>query len=226
MATYAAMVDIMNQSIGRLMRALERLGIADDTLVLFMSDNGGCAENIGKKSDAVPATPESFMGYHLPWANVSNTPFRPYKHWAHEGGIATLHVAHWPSGVQAEPGSVTHQVGHIVDIMATAVDVAGTAYPGSYNGRSITPLEGKSLKPIFEGRSRPGHSMLFWSTKGTGPSAKDGGSSPPGATLRGNSARSTATTGHSSPTVFAGRSTTWKRTGQSSTTLLCSARRR
>ena len=166
MATYAAMVEIMDQGIGRLMQTLERLGIAEDTLVLFMSDNGGCAENIGRNSDATPGTPESFVGYHLPWANVSNTPFRLYKHWVHEGGIATPLIAHWPNGIQAEPGSVTHQVGHITDIMATTLDVAGTTYPGLLNGRSITPMEGESLLPILEGKERRGHDMLFWEHEG------------------------------------------------------------
>ena len=166
MATYAAMIEVMDQGIGRVMRTLERLGIADNTLVLFISDNGACAETAGRGSEAVPGTPESFVGYHLPWANVSNTPFRLYKHWVHEGGISTPLIAHWPDGLEAEPGSITHEVGHIVDIMATAVDVADASYPGMHDGRSITSLEGESLVPLLKGRSRPGHSMLFWEHEG------------------------------------------------------------
>ena len=165
MATYAAMVDIMDQGIGRLMNTLGRLGIAEDTLVLFLSDNGACAEAVGKDSEAVPGTPGSFLGYHLPWANVSNTPFRLYKHWVHEGGIAAPFIAHWPDGLQASPGSVTHQVGHVKDLMATVVDAADATYPGVYDGRSVTPMEGTSLMPILEGDERePG--PLFWEHEG------------------------------------------------------------
>jgi arylsulfatase A-like enzyme len=105
------------------------------------------------------------MSYGLPWANASNTPFRRYKHWVHEGGIATPFIAYWPAGIK-KPNVTTRQVGHIVDVMATCLDVAGAGYPRNFKGGDITPLEGKSLLPILRGETRPGHEALFWEHEG------------------------------------------------------------
>jgi len=161
MAVYAAQISRMDYNIGRLLAKLRELGAEDHTLVLFLADNGGCAERIERgQPGALPGGPDSFTSYGLPWANASNTPFRLYKHWVHEGGIATPLVAYWP-GVIRKPGSITHQTGHVIDLMATCLDAAGAAYPA---GR--TPLEGKSLLPVFQGRERRPHEAIFWEHEG------------------------------------------------------------
>ena len=168
MAVYAAQVDRMDRNIGRLLKKLEGMGILENTLILFLSDNGGCAEGgtwgFDRKKGKL-GTDESFSSYGLSWANASNTPFRLYKHWVHEGGISTPLIAHWPA-VIGKGGGITSQVGHLVDIMATLVDVAHARYPGTYKGRKILPLQGKSLLPVFQGKEREGHDALFWEHEG------------------------------------------------------------
>ena len=166
MAVYAAQVDRMDQNIGRLLKKLDELGAAENTLILFLADNGGCAEVVDRGKPGVPPGPaDSFLSYGLPWANASNTPFRLYKHWVHEGGIATPLIAHWPARIKPG-GTLTPQVGHLVDIMATCCDVAGVEYPKTYDGREVTPLEGRSLAPIFDGRQREPHKAIFWEHEG------------------------------------------------------------
>jgi len=166
MAVYAAQIDRMDQCIGRIMETIRNLGAESNTLVLFLSDNGGCAEQVNRGQPGVPPGPrESFLSYGLPWANASNTPFRRYKHWVHEGGIATPLIAYWPTVIK-KGGALTHQPGHLIDIMATCLDVAGAEYPTEHDGRKLTPLEGKSLLPIFKGRHRPGHDAIYWEHEG------------------------------------------------------------
>lgn len=174
MAVYAAMVGRMDQNIGCVLDTLEATGALDNTLILFVSDNGASAEGIGIEEDQVgtdsgtpPGGPDSHQGYLMPWANVSDTPFRMYKHFTQEGGIATPLIAHWPAGMpEAQKGSVTDAEGHVMDIMATALDVTGVDYPAVYGGREITPPEGKSLLPVFERGRRAGHDMIFWEHEG------------------------------------------------------------
>jgi arylsulfatase A-like enzyme len=165
MAVYAAMVDRMDQGIGRVFEALKKKGAEENTLVLFLSDNGGCHENIeGRKLNQPgkePGERGSYVAYRRPWANASNTPFRLFKHWIHEGGIATPLIARWPKGI-AKHGTITQQVGHITDIMATCVDLSEADYPSTYKGKPITSLEGKSLGPIFQGEMREPHDTLCW----------------------------------------------------------------
>jgi len=167
MAVYAAQVDRMDQGIGRLLAKLREIGKLDDTLIMFLTDNGGCAEAIDRGQKGVPPGPvDSFLSYHLPWANASNTPFRLYKHWVHEGGISSPFIVHWPSVIK-DRGKLTSQVGHTIDLMATCLDVAGGEYPRIFNGKEIQPFEGKSLLPIFEnvgGASVP--RVLFWEHEG------------------------------------------------------------
>jgi arylsulfatase len=166
MAVYAAQIDRMDQNIGRILKKLDDLGAADNTLILFLADNGGCAEEVNRGKAGVPPGPaDSFLSYGLPWANASNTPFRLYKHWVHEGGIATPLIARWPARIR-QGGTLTPQVGHLVDLMATCCDVAGAAYPKTYNGKEIIPLEGRSLAPIFDGRERPPHETICWEHEG------------------------------------------------------------
>lgn len=165
MAVYAAMVDRMDQGIGRILETLEANGVMDRTLVLFLSDNGGCAESIEGRNLHDPEAPVgargSYVAYREPWANASNTPFRRYKQWTHEGGIATPFIAHWPAGIE-QPGRIAGHVGHVIDVMATVLDVAGVAYPDSLGGRPLLPLEGQSLAPLFRGRAPEGHDALYW----------------------------------------------------------------
>ncbi len=165
MAVYAAQIDRMDRNIGRLLARLEEMGVTRNTLVFFLSDNGGCAEEIRRPEDPAAAigTAGSFASYGLPWANASNTPFRLYKHWVHEGGIATPLIVRWPAGLRRS--GLVHEPGHVVDLMATCLDVAGVEYPRTFQGRGIEPLDGRSLRPLFEGRTvaeRP----LFWEHEG------------------------------------------------------------
>jgi len=168
MAVYAAQVDRIDQNVGKLVRYLKEHELFDNTLILFLSDNGGSHEGGPwgfTRSKAPIGTPDSFASYGRSWANASNTPFRMFKHWVHEGGIATPLIAHWPGKI-ANPGGFTDAVGHVIDIMATCCDLAGAEYPKTCNGRPITPLEGRSLVPIFTGRSQQGHEQLFWEHEG------------------------------------------------------------
>jgi arylsulfatase len=161
MAIYAAQIDRMDQGIGRLLATIEKRGQLDNTLIMFLADNGGCAEeNIGGENANLPGPADSFTSYRTPWANASNTPFRLYKHWVHEGGISTPFIAHWPGRIR-KANSITHQTGHIIDVMATCADVGGSKYPGA----PIQPLEGKTLTPIFEGRQRR-EQPLYWEHEG------------------------------------------------------------
>ena len=166
MAVYAAQIDRMDQGIGKILAKLRELSIDRDTLGMFLSDNGGGAAEIDAGKPGAPAGhADSYMAYGRAWANASNTPFRLFKRWVHEGGIATPFIAYWP-GVIKQRGSITHQVGHVIDLMATCLDVAGVEYPSTYQGRVILPLEGKSLLPIFRGKDRAGHDYLFWEHEG------------------------------------------------------------
>jgi len=166
MAVYAAQIDRMDQNIGRILAKLKEMGVEKNTLVMFLSDNGGCAEVIDKGTPGVPAgDKDSFLSYGLPWANASNTPFRLYKHWVHEGGISTPLIVRWPAMVR-KGGEITHQVGHITDVMATCVDVAGATYPTEFKGKEITRTAGKSLVPIFQGQQRAARDAIFWSHEG------------------------------------------------------------
>jgi len=184
MAVYAAMIDRMDQGIGRIVEQLKKSGQDENTLVLFLSDNGGCAEEIpaswsdrfpektragkpaqvGNNPAVLPGPDGVYQSYGLPWANASNTPFRLYKHWVHEGGIATPLVVRWPAVISKS--AITHQPGHVIDIMATCLDVAGVDYPKKFQGREIVALEGRSLLPVFQGKTRPAHDALFWEHEG------------------------------------------------------------
>ena len=165
MAVYAAQIDRMDQGIGRIVAALEETGRRENTVVMFLCDNGGCAERIDRGTPGVPAGgADSFLSYGLAWANASNTPFRRFKHWVHEGGISTPLVVNWPA-VILEP-RIVEAPGHVIDLMATCVDLAAATYPAQRGDQAITPLEGRSLRPIFEGRKRAGHDAIFWEHEG------------------------------------------------------------
>ena len=154
MAVYAAQIDCMDQNIGRLLDKLEEMGVEENTLVMFLADNGGCHEEL-HRGPGPPGPKDGFHSYGRSWANASNTPFRRYKHWVHEGGIATPLIAYWPAVIGKD--QITGEVGHVVDLMATCLDVAGTEYPETVEGRDIVPLEGRSLLGVFKGQPRPVH---------------------------------------------------------------------
>jgi len=169
MAVYAAMISRMDYGIGRVLDTLRKRGMEDNTLVLFVSDNGGCHERIRKdklsKPGALPGDRGSYVAYERNWANASNTPFRLFKHWCHEGGIATPLIARCPALIP-EKGALAHQVAHITDILPTCLEAAGVKYPESFDGHPITPTVGKSLVPIFDGKTRQPHERLYWEHEG------------------------------------------------------------
>ena len=149
METYAAMIDRVDQNIGRLLAALEKTGRARNTLVLFLSDNGSCAETPGGSDGSQLPGPEEFYCHVGPdWAFAQNSPFRRYKSFMHEGGIATPLIARWPAVIQA--GGITNTPGHVVDFMPTFLEMAGAPYPETHRQQKIRPLEGVSLLPVLK----------------------------------------------------------------------------
>ncbi|ANN77926.1 arylsulfatase [Bordetella flabilis] len=199
MEVYAAQIDRMDQGIGRILAALEETGKLENTLVIFLADNGACAEDIpenvtvdelvnklmiakshtrdgkpvrfGNEPSIMPGPEDTYQSYGTAWANLSNTPFRLYKHWTHEGGISTPLICHWPEGI-AEKGGIRHTPGYLPDIMATILDITGAEYPAEWEGNAIAPLEGTSLRPAFDadadadagaGAARP---PMFWEHEG------------------------------------------------------------
>ena len=205
MEVYAAMVDSMDRGIGQVVAELKKRREFDNTLIMFLQDNGGCAEGMGRGANVndrwvgaikdrkpmgpdelqpniwppmktrdgrpvrggptvMPGPADTYIGYGINWANVSNTPFRLYKHWVHEGGISTPLVVHWPQRVKAK-GKLRHQPGHLIDIMATCVDVAGAEYPAQFKGSRITPMEGRSLVPAFDDKPIE-REAIYWEHEG------------------------------------------------------------
>jgi arylsulfatase A-like enzyme len=190
MEVYAAMISRMDKSIGRIVDELEDKKILENTLILYLSDNGASAETVKRFSDnsqydtlttspvyepmnpdelqtrmsprqnragfpvvvnskrVMAGSDQTFHTYGPAWANVSNTPFRQYKQWVHEGGISTPLIAHWPAKIK-DHGQIRRQIGHVVDIMATLVDISGADYPENYNGQPILQMEGKSLMDVI-----------------------------------------------------------------------------
>lgn len=185
MAVYAAMIDRMDQSVGRVLAALQQLGQFDDTLIFFLSDNGGCAEmmaedgwakwypavtldgrniQMGNRPGLRPGGPLSFMSYDLPWANVSNAPFRLFKHWVHEGGISTPMIVHWPARLRG--ALVQHAACHVTDILPTILEATGSTYPSEMGGHPLQKLDGQSLMPLLEGKPWLREQPIFWEHEG------------------------------------------------------------
>jgi arylsulfatase len=181
MAVYAAQVDCLDRGIGRIVEKLRELGKLENTLLLFLSDNGGCSEDItgkdrwqeddipkktadgrpiriGNNPSIVPGPADTFASYGIEWATLSNTPFRRYKSWVHEGGISTPMIVHWPQGLRKT--GLIHDTAHLIDLLPTCLEVAG----GDYRGAQ--PLEGKSLLPILRGDAAPWNRVLFWEHEG------------------------------------------------------------
>ena len=164
MAIYAAMIDRVDQSIGRLREKIEALGETENTLILFASDNGSSGED-AERNAQIQSGPLGSFGYWASlgrdWANVSNTPYRLFKNNSHEGGICTPLIAYWPQGIQ-RPGRISHFRGHFIDIMTTLVDITSSTYPRTLDGKRIVPMQGVSLKPVFQGSNQPRQEPLFW----------------------------------------------------------------
>ncbi len=190
MAVYAAQIDRLDQNIGKIVNKLKQAGIENDTLILFMSDNGGNLEELhdpgplglsplfmphethdgrlvhmGNDPKRMPGSDDTYQSLGIPWANVSNTPFKMYKHYTQEGGISTPLIAHWPAMIKQGTNALTHQIGHETDIMATFLDAAGITYPGNFHGHEILPTVGKSLIPVFQGKTREDRT-IFWEHEG------------------------------------------------------------
>ncbi len=164
MAVYAAQVDRMDQAIGRVLAKIKELGEEENTLVIFLSDNGASPYDHGKVTarkieSLLDGT--SNLGYGLGWANASETPFRHYKRNMFNGGSSTACIASWPAVVK-QPGGITDQRAHIIDLMATIVDVGGGKWPAEISGEKIAPLPGKSLRPILLGEQRAAHETLYF----------------------------------------------------------------
>lgn len=190
MAVYAAQIECLDRNIGKIISKLKEQNVFDNTLILFMSDNGGNLEELGgtgplgrspifiphetldgelvhagNDPDITPGGPATYQSIGIPWGNVANTPFRMYKHYTHEGGISTPLIAHWPQGIRLGENAISHQVGHETDIMPTLMDLAGIRYPIEHNGNRILPTVGTSLVPVFSGRPRSERSY-FWEHEG------------------------------------------------------------
>lgn len=182
MAVHAAMIDRMDQGIGRIIKALKETGRLDNTLIIFLSDNGASPENAmaygpgfdrpgetrtGEKilyplaKDVMPGPQTTFTSIGQRWANVANTPYEYAKAESYEGGVRTPMIAFWPAGLKTQKGGFTNTTGHVMDFMATFVELAGAKYPSQYKGNTIKPMQGKSLVPAFKSATAPGHSVLF-----------------------------------------------------------------
>ena len=160
MAVYCAMIDRVDQNLGRLFAKVKELGEWDNTLIMFLTDNGACPEQPNTTPDIPPGPVESYRTVSVGWANASNTPYRKFKSTDYEGGTRTPFIAHWPSVIK--PSTMTDQVGHIIDISATFMDITGAEYPKEIAGRKTKPPVGLSLLPIFEGKQRDGHKEIYW----------------------------------------------------------------
>ena len=175
MAAYAGCIDAIDQNIGKLVAKLKALGKYDNTIIFFLSDNGACAEGgiLGGGDERSVRDPRSTQGTAGPrcgraWANCSNTPFRLYKHFVHEGGMSTPLIVHWPAGVSKESaGSFVEPFGYLPDLMPTCLELAGAQYPAQWNGRPVAPTAGKSLVSLIKGSREPVHTdPVFWEHEG------------------------------------------------------------
>lgn len=165
MATYAGMIDCVDQNIGRVIDRLKARDEFDNTIFIFLSDNGGCpfqrTRSPTREEMLDPWTAESYWTYDEGWAHASNTPFRWYKQNQHEGGISSPFIVHWADGLGGERGRIVDGPGHLIDIAPTLYELAGASYPATYAGAKIGELRGQSLVPIFNGDSTGGPRELW-----------------------------------------------------------------
>lgn len=177
MATYAAMMTSVDEGIGKLVQQLTAAGQLEDTVIMFLSDNGACHEVLEVRMDkdlgafsaqarTIPTGQKgSYISYGKEWANASNTPFRLYKHWTHEGGISTPFIVQYPEMIKQS--RIVHDVTHLIDIMPTVLEWSGGTYPEYFKGHDIRPLEGYSLVPLISGKSTERNRTLFWEHEGS-----------------------------------------------------------
>jgi arylsulfatase A-like enzyme len=170
MAIYAAMIDRMDAGIGEILQKVKSLGEENNTLVLFLSDNGGSADDVKNwnyvtQKNGTAGSVESIDSYESPWGNVSNTPFQLFKKNTHEGGIASPFIAYYPKHIKA--GTLSNRVSHLIDIFPTCLEYADFKYPDFFQGKNLIPLEGISLKKEFEGQQFDEHEALFWEHEGS-----------------------------------------------------------
>ncbi len=182
MAVHAAMIDRMDQGIGRIINTLKKTGQLDNTLIVFLSDNGASPEDAmrygegfdrpgqtrdGRKivypiyKKVMPGPQTSFTSIGQRWANVANTPYQFAKESSYEGGVRTPMIAFWPAGLKARKGSLTKETGHVIDFMATFVELAGAKYPANYQGNTIKPLQGQSFAAVLKGQNAQQPRLLF-----------------------------------------------------------------
>ena len=162
MAVYAAMVDCMDQNVGKLLAKLKQLGEDQNTLILFASDNGCSAELAKGKSNSGPiGSMTRWTSLGRDWANACNTPFRFFKNYSYQGGICTPLIAYWPKGIQ-NPGRLSDHVGHFIDVMPTLLEISESTYPKAHKGESIPAFEGESFASVFRAQTTPRQKPLFW----------------------------------------------------------------
>ena len=142
MAVYAAMIDRMDRGIGQVIDKIKELGKEENTIICFLSDNGGCGQHIDNTPDSAPGPVDTYSTVDAPWGNMSNTPFRKFKVFDHEGGISTPFIMSWPRFIKRH-GSVTHRIGHVIDFLPTFIELAGVSYPETFKGKPILPINGK-----------------------------------------------------------------------------------
>jgi arylsulfatase len=169
MAIYAAMIDRLDRSVGTLVAGLKQRGVLDNTVIFVLSDNGGNAESgpRGRLEGGRPGGPKSIVFLGQCWATLANTPFWRYKHFTHEGGVATPLIVHWPAAIDADRnGKLEHQPGHIVDLMPTILEITGAKYPAEYHGHMIQPAAGASLVPAIAGKKIDRREPIYFAHEG------------------------------------------------------------
>ncbi len=167
MEIYAAMIERLDSNIGRLVEKLRKLGKLDNTLILFLSDNGASPEKpVAKFGDTSGemGTVNSYESIGKSWATVANTPLRKWKTWSHEGGTCTSMIAHWPAEIKPT-ADFCRQPCHLIDVMPTVAEIAGACYPYKLNGKLVAPIEGVSLTRAFKGQDIGREKPLFWEFK-------------------------------------------------------------
>lgn len=172
MAVYAAQVSSIDQNVGKLLETLKKKGQLDNTLIIFLSDNGACPEPYkelggGKQEDTNNPDSSWAISYGMGWANASNTPFRRWKRETEEGGISAPFIIYWPKGIdKSRENTIVKTPSYLIDIMPTFIEVAKASYPKEYKGNSIFPITGRSLAPVFKGNMLSEHPYMYWEHEG------------------------------------------------------------
>jgi len=176
MSAYAAVIERLDRSVGTLVDGLKNRGVLDNTLLLFLSDNGGNGEGgvEGRFEGSAAGAADSTVWIGLSWATLANTPFQRTKQHTHEGGVASPCIVHWPAGLPAgRNGKFETQTAHVIDLMPTCVHLAKATYPQSFKGKPILPMEGISLTPAFAGKTLSRKQPIFFEHLGNR-GARDG----------------------------------------------------